>query len=186
MFLLIFFTSCQKREKCEEFYNDFLDLKFTSNYENAQLLLDKAIKCDFKNEDYRFEKVQLLILLNNYSEAQKELLKLGNINKVFLTELPLYGALQFKEGDLEDGKRSLEKVYLKLSKIDFTKDDFNLYYYKLLSQIFVISKNSVLKEIESQKIYLKKNEKQSLSFLVKLIEENENEMDVLYIALGVM
>ena len=93
--------------------------------------------------------------------------------------------MQFKEGNLEDGERSLKKVYLKLSEINFSEDDFNLYYYKLLSQIFVISKDSVLKEIKNQKIYLKKNEKQSLSFLGNLIEKNNNRIDILYMALGI-
>jgi len=183
--LICFFTACQKKQKCEESYNTFLDLKFESNYESALLSINNAIKCDSKNEDYRFEKIQLLILLNNYSEAKNELLRLGNINEIFLTKLPLYGAVQFKEGNLEDGERSLKKVYLKLSEINFSEDDFNLYYYKLLSQIFVISKDSVLKEIKNQKIYLKKNEKQSLSFLGNLIEKNNNRIDILYMALGI-
>lgn len=137
--LICFLMACQENQKCEEFYNTFLDLKFKSNYKNALGTIDKAIQCDFQNEDYRFEKVQLLILLNNYSEAKDELLKLGNINETFLTELPLYGALEFKDGNMEDGERKLKKNYLKLSEIKFTKDDFNLYYYKLLSQMLVVS-----------------------------------------------
>jgi hypothetical protein len=178
-FLITLLLSCNDSNNCEEYYNNYISLRFESKDEKATTLINKAINCDKKNEDFRFEKVKFLIDLNKYAEAKQALTDLGKINRSFKSELPLNGLLDLKIGG-NKGNDELRKVFDNLSKVKYDKNNFNLFYYKLLTQLYIKGKESTLNEIKRQNIYSSLNEKAGIEHLSKLINSEKDSLNILY------
>ncbi len=180
LILFIFILSaCSNPKNCEKYYNDYVDLRVESKDKDAIIAIGKAIDCNQKNEDYLFEKVTYLIELNKISEAKNDMIILQNINNSFKKEFPLYGLLELKTGNKNKGNKELSRVFDNLSKLEYNENNFNLFYYKLLLQVYIKGKKFTLKEIENQKLYNSSNEKATMQYLVNLINSEKDSLNVL-------
>lgn len=90
----LFFLACNNDKKCEKFYNNYISFRMESKKVLAIESINKSIECDNSNENYRYEKINYLILLGKYKKAKKSLVELGKINSIYISELPLYGLLE--------------------------------------------------------------------------------------------
>jgi hypothetical protein len=118
--------------------------------------------------------------MSNLLEAKKSLSALGKINNSFVTELPLKAILELRSGDKLKGDKELREVFKNLSKIKYDKDNFNKFFYKLLTQIYVEGKQSTIRVINNQDIYNSLNEKEVIVNLENMINSEMDSLDILY------
>ena len=179
--LLVFILfACNNSKNCEKYYNNYVDLRIQSKNNQAIIALNEAIQCDKKNEDYLFEKVNYLIELNDLLQAKNTLVDLQKVNDSFAKQLPLQGVLELKTGNEIDGHQQLIKVFDNLSKLKYDESNFNLFYYKLLVQLYIEGKKHTLKDIENQTIYNGSHEKAIMNYLIDLINSENDSIDILY------
>ena len=179
--LLVFILfACNNSKNCEKYYNNYVDLRIQLKNNQAIIALNEAIQCDKINEDYLFEKVNYLIELNDLLQAKNTLVDLQKINDSFTEHFPLYGVLELKSGNEIGGHQQLTKVFENLSKLEYDESNFNLFYYKLLVQLYVKGKKHVSKDIENQTLYNGSNEKEIMNYLIDLINSENDSIDILY------
>ena len=176
--LSFFLLSCSNKNNCNDIYQEYISFSMEAKDSLAFKRLDEAIKCDEKNENYRFEKVNYLLSIQNYKNAKKALKDLENINDIYLNDFPLLGILEIRLGNIDIGNLELKKVKNNLSKVKDKK--FNFFYYETLIDLYFNGKQSVIPRLENYKEENDLNEKAVLDHLKKLVNSNMTPLNILY------
>lgn len=181
--LIVSFSGCNTKvtgKDCQALYDEYYKYRLGNNIEIAISSLNKAIKCDSSNQEYRFEKINFLVALERYEEAIVEVQRLSKINPKYETQFPLLGLLTIATGKNQQGKAVLKDVYDNLKGISFDKDNFELFYSKVALQSYFVGRKKTVEEIKNHfAIYREKHQQDNLERLINLIENNREPLAVL-------
>lgn len=167
----------QEKAKCEILYNKYIEKFSAREKDSALYYIDKSIKCDQNNNDYKYAKAQLLISNKDYKSA---ILVLGELNSAITdpTIKMQKGILNLKINE-PSSKKILEECYADFKRIKGPTS--NNLFYKIALDNYFKDKDYALIEIEKFKQTYKDKgyETQNINALESLIK-NESKENVLF------
>jgi len=178
LYLVIFMLSCKKNIKsdCEVYNEIFIEYDLKNQPDSALIYIDKAIKCDSKDEFYKFSKINFLIRQKNYLEASKLLEIINTDNKLSFQMLDAVLNMKIRKDTID---QKLISVYKKVKQSKFHLDS-NIFAYKIVLDNYFIGKEYALNEVlKAKKMFEDYNSELILSS-VELNIKNETKEKVIY------
>lgn len=163
--------------KCKEIYKKFNEKYVLEENDSALIYIDEAIKCNPKNNKYKYSKIKFLIEIKNYDDAIKQLDKF-----ILLSNDPAFklqkGVLLLKIKD-EKSKQILEECYYEYQKLKEPTSN-NLFYKIALDNYFEGKEYSLNEILKCKRQYQGKDyELQNIKVLEELIN-NKSKEEVLF------
>ncbi|HFG0578558.1 hypothetical protein [Flavobacterium psychrophilum] len=169
-------STIQKNDyaECKVFFDKYKKKMIIEENDSALIYIDKAIKCNPNNNSYKNSKVNFLISIKNYKEADKQLDELITITNDPAFRL-LKGIIKLKDSDPQSEKL-LVNSYDEFNQIK--KPTSSNLIYKIALDNYFKGKDYSLNQVEEFKQTYKDKpyENQNIEALQELINKETKEI----------
>lgn len=190
-FILVFLTCNSNqgnkvniKKDCSIYNDKYVEYSSLNKSDSALYYINKAIKCDPKDDYFKTEKIRLLIKNNNYKSVISFAEELASKNDP--NYKMLYGTLLLKNGDFQS-EEILKEAYslFKKSTKDYSVANSNLHFYQIALDNYFQGKEYSLNKIELyKKNYTDVHNKQLAEYIHNLILK-KSKKDVLFVMFGI-